>query len=338
MMFTGKIITLAYPDTFVKMSDEWQCKLMPLVGLGTWEKIKAGHAALVLIENETGKASYYDFGRYVTPVGFGRVRSAETDAELEIPIKAKLIGNGPIENLEELLLWLEANPQKTHGQGRLVASVCEEVNYSLALKYILQLQNRGSIPYKAFKKKEGSNCARFVTETLLASVSNNKIKRKLNHIKRFSPSTVGNVEIAASTNIYEVYNGKVSSYKGSALKENITNYFKRDKRKQNSSKELPKLPLQAKKLEGIGSNAWFVIDIEDSFTNIFKIVRYNDEHQKDYVGYFKSELQFNPLQDFEITYDSHCLHCHVIQGGNKIKLQKVKNCDQFSALQKSYSA
>lgn len=65
MKNTGKIIVLAFPDTFVKMSDELMCKILPLVGLGTRTHIKAGHAALVLIENETGVAQYFDFGRYI---------------------------------------------------------------------------------------------------------------------------------------------------------------------------------------------------------------------------------------------------------------------------------
>ncbi len=90
MKYTGKIIVLAFPDTFVKMSTEFICKMLPLVGLGTREYIKAGHAALALIENETGKSRYFDFGRYVTPPGHGRVRGANTDAELIIPFEAEI--------------------------------------------------------------------------------------------------------------------------------------------------------------------------------------------------------------------------------------------------------
>jgi len=56
--YTGKIIVLAFPDTFVTMSTEWVCKLLPLLGLGTRDYIKAGHAALVLIENKTGQALF----------------------------------------------------------------------------------------------------------------------------------------------------------------------------------------------------------------------------------------------------------------------------------------
>ena len=154
---TGKIVVLAYPDTFVKMSDEWICKFLPLVGLGTREYIKAGHAAQVIINSETGEAHYYDFGRYITPKGYGRARSARTDVELKIPFEIEFDAEGNMTNLDRLLLWLEAHPEKTHGEGRLIASVCEPVDFDKAKKYALSVQNRGSIPYGAFKK-DGSNC------------------------------------------------------------------------------------------------------------------------------------------------------------------------------------
>lgn len=337
MIHSGKLIVLAYPDTFVRMSDEWQCKLLPLIGLGTWKQIKAGHAAMVLIENKTGEANYYDFGRYVTPDGFGRVRSAITDDELKIPFKAKLIGNGPIKNLNEFLLWLEANPQKTHGEGRLLASVCEEVNFEKAQSYILKLQSKGSIPYRAFKE-DGSNCARFVTETILASVKNKKVIETLNHNKRFSPSTVGNVEIAASSGVFEIFKGVLKEFKGTALKENLTNYFHRQKGSVIEKNVQSSLPKNAQKLPGYGSNAWFNIDLLDVDKKQYRIQRFNDLHQIDYVGVFVALDDFDVNKPFQITYDSHCDYCHVIQDNIKIKLQKIKTCPEFSLLQKVASA
>ena len=337
MIHTGKLIVLAYPDTYVRMSDEWQCKLLPLVGLGTWKQIKAGHAAIVLIENETGAANYYDFGRYVTPDGFGRVRSKSTDAELEIPFKAKLIGNGPLENLNEFLIWLDANPQKTHGEGRLLASVCEEVDFEQAQNYILKLQERGSVPYRAFKN-DGSNCARFVTETILASVKNKKIIKTLHHNKRFSPSPVGNVEIAASSGVFETYNGILKEYTSTALKENLTNYFHREKKEKVEERILPMLPNNVQKLSGYGSNAWFEIEHLETTDKLYKIKRYNDFHEVDYVGVYETNDDFNVFEEFQITYDSHCEFCHVIQNGEKIKLQKIKTCPEFRILQKVASA
>lgn len=335
-MGTGKIIVLAYPDTFVKMSDEWQCKLFPLVGLGTWNYVKAGHAAIVLIDNKTGKANYYDFGRYVTPKGYGRVRSEITDAELKIPFKAILIGNGPLENLDEFLLWLDANPQKTHGKGRLLASVCEEINFEKADKYVQELQEKGSIPYKAFKSI-GSNCARFVTETILESTENKNIIKALNHNKRFTPSTVGNVEKASTRIVYEVFEGEIKKFKGSALKENLTNYFHRKKKIKTEDVFLPEIPKFAQKLEGKGSSAWFDIEVLDYEKNQYRIQRYNDLGQIDYVGIFIALDGFDINKPFEFTYDSHCEYCHIIQKNKKIKFQKINTCPEFNILQQAAS-
>jgi len=337
MIASGKIIVLAYPDTFVSLSDEWQCKLLPLVGLGTWNYIKAGHAAIILIENKTGKANYYDFGRYNTPKGLGRVRSATTDNELQIPFKAKLIGNGPLENLSDFLLWLDANPQKTHGDGRLIASVCEEISFEKAEKFVLNLHQKGSIPYRAFKS-DGSNCSRFVAETLLASTKNKKIIKGLNHNKKFTPSTVGNVEIATNSELFEVNDGKINKYNGSALKENLTNYFHRKNETTIEKDTLPELPRFAQMLEGIGSSAWFDIELLDYSENLFRVRKYNDQHQLDYSGFFKSESEFDVLKPYQITYDSHCEFCHIIQNNKKIKLKKLKTCPEFSLLQKAHSA
>ncbi|MDO6425073.1 DUF6695 family protein, partial [Saccharophagus degradans] len=89
----------------------------------------------------------------------------DTDVELEVPIKAK-VANDEVSNLEALLLWLEAHPEKTHGEGRLVAGVNAMVDYQKAKDYIGSLLEAKEIAYGAFVKK-GSNCARFVTDTLV---------------------------------------------------------------------------------------------------------------------------------------------------------------------------
>ncbi len=337
MMGTGKIIVLAYPDTFVKMSSEWQCKVMPFLGLGTWKQIKAGHAAMVLIENKTGKANYYDFGRYVTLEGLGRVRSEETDHELVLPIKAKLIGNGPLENLNDFLLWLDASPDKTHGEGRLVASVFEEVNFKKAQNYILNLQERGSIQYGAFVKG-GSNCARFVTETILVSTENKKIIQGLNHNKLFTPSAIGNVEKAANSKIYEVFSGIVKEYSSTAFKENLTNYFHRQKKEKQFKKMVSELPVEAQKLSGIGSSAWFSIELISDSKNLYQIKRYNDYHVIDYIGWFKTDDHFDIQKEYKFTYDSNCEYCHLIQNNNRIRFLRFKTCPKFVQLQKAYSA
>jgi hypothetical protein len=330
---TGKIIVLAYPDTFVTVSDEWICKFLPLVGLGTREFIKAGHAALILIENKTGEARYFDFGRYVTPKGHGRVRSANTDAELEIPFKAKIGADDLLQNIDEFLLWLDANPQRTHGKGRLLASICEDIYFELAEEHIFNLQQKGSVRYGAFSKTE-SNCARFVTDTIIAATKKKELRKALKFNKIFTPSTVGNVEKAAtSTVIFEVQHNAIIPYNSSAFKENVKNYFHK---KNPVSKEivLPELPENAQKLSGTGSNAWFELIYEKLPKNHFRIKRYNDLHEVDFDGIYIASAIFEATNPFLFTYDSHCEYCHILQNDKKIKFEKIATFAVFNSLQK----
>ena len=328
MTYTGKIIVLAYPDTFVAHSTERISKLLPFFGLGSKTHIKAGHAALVLIENASGNAFYFDFGRYITPFGKGRVRGANTDAELQIPFQAKYHLDGSLANLSEFLIWLESHPEKTHGDGRLLASVCEAVNFQKALGYITDLQARGSIPYGAFVK-HGSNCSRFVADTILAATSQRKINKALTRNKRFTPSTVGNVEKAASfKKVYLVYKNKISVFKGSALKENLINYFARPKQ-VTKIKTSVKMPSQAQCLNGIGSSAWFLLDVTVAMPlHYFKINRYSDDGQLDYEGVYFS-TQFKADIPYKFTYDSHCAFCHVIQENTLLKLEGLGAYSSF---------
>lgn len=342
-MYTGKIIVLAFPDTFVTMSTEWICKILPLMGLGTKEYIKAGHAALVLIENETGKARYFDFGRYVTPKGHGRVRGANTDAELHIPIAPNISIKNELQNLDEILIWLHANPLKTHGDGRLLASVCDSIDFNKAKEFINVLQKRGSIPYSAFGKT-GSNCARFVTDTILAATSDKKITKALTINKKFTPSTVGNV-VKANTlpQIFEVFNSEVTLFKGTAFKENLTNYFHKKKPESDRARRIGETERNFSKkswlhkLTGTGSSAWFEIVSTNLPANHFNIKRYNDFGEVDYDGVYISTL-FNASMPYQFTYDSHCAQCHVIQQGKKIQLKGLGTLAHFNSLQKQRSA
>ncbi|MDX1462216.1 MAG: DUF6695 family protein [Marinirhabdus sp.] len=342
MKATGKILVLAYPDTFVTMSTEWICKVLPWFGLGTKEYIKAGHAALILIENSTGKSRYFDFGRYITPAGHGRVRGENTDAELALPIRAEFTTDGSLKNVSEFLLWLDQHPEKTHGAGRLLASVSDAIDYQRAFDYISAMQERGIIPYGAFNAN-GSNCARFVTDALLAATTDSRIRKSLQWNKRFTPSTVGNVVKGnAERHTYQVRNGIIERYTGSALKENLTNYFHR----KTANENVEKTPLVVdsfegsnyiQKLSGTGSSAWFELNQTELAPQHFRIRRYNEFGVIDYDGVYVSEV-FDKSQPFVFTYDSHCLYCHIIQNNIKIKLRGIGPFAKFSLRQKQRSA
>ncbi|KZS40873.1 hypothetical protein AWE51_24685 [Aquimarina aggregata] len=325
MNYTGKIISLAFPDTFVKHSDESSTKVLLALGMGKHNYIKAGHAALVLIENKTGLAEYYDFGRYITPPGFGRVRSAVTDVELEIPFKAIIDSEGSLSNIEDFLIWLERHPEKTHGSGRMIASVCDYVDYTGAKEFVIGMHAKGSIPYKAFGK-DGSNCSRIVTDTILAGTDNIKIKKPLLRNKKFTPSPLGNVEKAAANNpIYQVINGEIKMYVGSVLKENLTNYFDKNipKPSEENLKDLPEFLKDAHFLSGTGSCAYFNIEATEQ-EMVFEIKRYTQDGLEDFRGLFKTQEMFDIRQEHKFVYDSNCLYCHIQQQGRKIRFDLIK--------------
>ncbi len=326
MKYTGKIISLAFPDTFVKHSDESSTKVLLALGLGKENYIKAGHAAFVLIENKTGHAAYYDFGRYITPQGCGRVRSAVTDVELQIPFKAEVTKERKLNNLEEFLLWLEANPDKTHGSGRLVASVCDYIYYEKAKSFVISVQEKGSIPYRAFGK-DGSNCSRIVTDTILAGTDHAKIRKPLLRNKLFTPSPLGNVEKASLGNpIYQVEGGKLNVYPGSVLRENLTNYFdKKIPEIINNHVVSPNGFLKnAHFLSGIGSSAYFALN-SSSKENLFEITRYTEYGEQDFKGLFEADASyFDISKEYRFVYDSNCKYCHVEQEKQIIRFDLVK--------------
>ncbi len=327
MKYTGKIISLAFPDTFVRFSDEKNASnVLQLFGLGKNGIIKAGHAAFVLIENKTGIAEYFDFGRYITPDGYGRVRSAVTDVELEIPFRATFTPDGKLANVEDFLLWLEAHPEKTHGSGRLVASVCDFIFYDRARAYVITTQDRGSIPYSTFRK-EGSNCSRIVTDTILESTDNSKIRKPLLRNKKFTPSPLGNVEKAALDNpIYQVENGQLKTYPGSVFKENLTNYFDKnipELKVGHTTKVLNHLK-EAHFLTGIGSSAYFTITSSDK-KGLYIITRYTEYGDMDFKGLFATQdHSFNLVESYRFVYDSNCKYCHIEQLDKKIRFDLVK--------------
>lgn len=309
------IITMAYPDTFVCVSQETICKILPFFGVGTKEYLKAGHAALVLINKADGKAYYFDFGRYITPFGTGRVRSAKTDTELQLPIKARFDENENLINLEEFLLYLEANPEKTHGKGKLITSISDGIHFQSAWIYIHQLQGLGSIPYGGFLKN-GSNCSRFVTETLYNGSTIKKVKSGLEKIKRFTPSPLGNVDYANTDGqIYEVENGEIKDYKRSTFWHNLENFFDRHNPDWLAPKLERKAPHpQAQFLDGVGCGAWFLLTAFDASENLYRIKRYNEQGEEDFDGIFTvNQTDFRIDKAFQFVYDSHCLYAHVTQ-------------------------
>lgn len=190
-MGKGIAIVIAWPDTKCKQAGAWYDTLMSLVGINKEGYYKVGHAAIVLVEHKTGLARYFDFGRYHSPGGTGRVRSNFTDHDLEIQTTVQFDDNHHPTNLDELFHELNNNPS-CHGDGFLRAGWIHG-SYVNGVAMAEKMQERGFIPYGPFTTK-GTNCSRFVKRVAVAASQSNKHKLKLNVQWTGSPSPIGNVK------------------------------------------------------------------------------------------------------------------------------------------------
>ena len=326
----GIIIILSYPDTVVRPAyREFSSKIWPKIGVGSKHAVQAGHAALMLIKRNAPKIKYFDFGRYITTNGNGRTRSEETDPELKVNIEANF-KNDELINIDKILLWIESHPEKTHGSGRLIAGLNQEINYDKALKFINTLIDKKEFPYGAFIKK-GTNCARFVTDTIIKSTTNKKIKKSLKTSNRFTPSPIGNVIKATTSNsIYEVFDKKITTYKNrSILKEYKASFFNKFDHELNLiGTEEPNLEVfNLKKgtwLGGIGSGAWFNIEKQiDSKT--YSIARYDVNGIKEFEYNFSvNDKTFDFKSDFKFVHPSNFKEMLIFQNKEKYIFSRIK--------------
>ncbi|MUU77918.1 DUF6695 family protein [Winogradskyella endarachnes] len=325
------IISLAYPDTIVRISDEKLVSYLKYFNIGCANYVRAGHAALVLIDKSTGCIEYFDFGRYTTPQGYGRVRGKLTDNELDFPLKAN-IDNEKIINLNEILSFLATHPKLTHGDGKLVASVCAAIDYNRAKNYIMQLQNKIFVRYGAFYKN-GSNCARFVTDTIINSVNNDSIKKKLIKSKRFTPSTVGNVEIADTQNkVYEVSDlGNISEFKSTSKSENRRcfldklNNFEPNFIGNLQPKHVSSAAKHSQWLEGIGAGAWFEL-YNLKLEKEFRCKRISPYGTIDCDSVYEVDSEgFNINKKYKFLHPSHCLFFTVEQSGKQFRFNFLRD-------------
>ena len=83
----------------VQSAGGWYDFVTSAFGIAKNGKYRAGHSAVLLVNSKKGKVFYFDYGRYHTPIGFGRVRDEKTDHELKITNVADC-NNGVIKNIK----------------------------------------------------------------------------------------------------------------------------------------------------------------------------------------------------------------------------------------------
>ena len=180
-------IVLAWPETMISGAGSWYDKFLSNEG-----KYRAGHSAVILISYSMKKSIYFDFGRYQTPIGFGRVRDMETDSELEL-VSPKF-SNKKITNIKEILKSVYSI-KSLQVKGKMYVSLVENISFKLAYNYAKKTQAKGIVEYGPFNLK-GTNCSRFVANVLKKSKISILKRLRLSFPFCISPSPKRNIAIS----------------------------------------------------------------------------------------------------------------------------------------------
>ena len=319
------VIPLAWPEMTARGQEKIWLLLRKLRVVKNIN-FKVGHAAMVVALDS--QFYYYDFGRYITPMGYGRTRSSETDPKLTLHTKPQWSDNGKLTNLEELCAELESIKHATHGDGHLFASINHDTNPITLFKYIHSIINRGYVRYNALVRSH-SNCARFVAQAMLAGWSKKTANRKYFILPvTLAPTPYFNVLAGSEDGKFIIWqNGKGNYFSNKishSLKELILKSYESFTSK--SSQELPsdvlpghyfppeskpeKVIKEAQFLGGIGECAWHHIEIIDKET--VKMTRYYN------TGDFEFEAEYHVDEEWlaklqhstcQLTHDTH--HCWI---------------------------
>lgn len=303
----GFAIALAWPETFCKQPAAWYNPLMDFLKITTNNHYQVGHAAVVLVD-EKGECHYYDFGRYHAPFGFGRVRSAVTDSELELKTKAT-IKDQKILNFFQITTEL-AEKKACHGDGKLWSSYTT-INFQGAKEVAEKLQKQSAIPYGPFILR-GTNCSRFVQNVLLKGKPKMTISLKLILQYTLTASPTLNVKALSSPHISKS-SGKVDRPKaGKILKDVLVS----PENPPNSA---------AKWFAGEGAGSWFTIEF--TTTQKYKVNKYSPdlELESSSIMILDKEHIFLDEEDFELVFPCNSREINAIQNGNPLSLRRIEN-------------
>jgi hypothetical protein len=319
------VIPLAWPEMTARGQEKIWAVLRKL-GLVKNMNFKVGHAAMVVALDS--QFLYYDFGRYITPMGYGRTRSAETDPKLTLHSKPKWSTEGVLTNLEELCAELESIKQATHGDGPLYASINHETNPLTLFQYIHSIIDSGYLRYNALVRSH-SNCARFVAQAILAGwAKNSSYRKRFLFPVTLAPTPYFNVLATSENGKYLIWqNGKGAYYTNKishSLKELLAKGLESFTSK--SAKILPSdvlpgqyFPPQSRPenlvdkalfLGGIGEAAWHHLEITGK--EEVKMIRYYNS------GEFEFEARYSVTEEWveklhnstcQLTHDTH--HCWI---------------------------
>lgn len=312
---TGFAIAIAWPETWCKQSGAWYDGFINRLGISNHHYYKVGHAALVIIDDKTGRCQYFDFGRYHTPFQHGRVRSEKTDDGLKVKPVAKISADQKqILNFEEILTELQQNPE-CHGEGNIHASY-GRINFENALAKAEAMQQQSPIRYGPFRYG-GSNCSRFVNTVIRAGKPSWLAAFKLNFLVPLTPTPPNNVHSFPHKTILP----KLLPFTFTPTPISDKNKLKGTLREPERATGIPKT---AQWLAGEGAGSWFTIS---QFKNAkYTVSRFAPNGKLECEGEFiiSNNKPFSIGKPYRFGYLSHCGKVTINQNKIQIELKRIQ--------------
>lgn len=346
MTYEDLAFILTWPDATMRGDEKWMM-FFKKIGLVKNLNFKVGHTGIVLIKRSTGEMLFYDFGRYITPRGYGRARSMQSDPNLEIKIKAQL-DNNHIANLNEIIDYFEACKPAMYGYGELFFSIANGINFELAKQYGDNCVQMGTFPYGAVAKGN-NNCSRFITRMLMGASTKYTWYHSINFPETIKASPISNVVNAVEDRMIYSFtaNNGLSHFKMNRWQSFLFLLKKLgDNISQKKADLLPSdipiglmnfnsrpitVPADAQYLGGVGDGAWFHAKLIDQSRMIVK--RFTTEGELEYTVLGKTVEKIDNSKPFEFTYDSHLIFSHIIQSGKKIRVNHIQNLSTIDSNQ-----
>lgn len=330
-------LILTWPDATIRGDERWMM-FFKKIGIVKNLNFKVGHTGIVIIKRETGEMLFYDFGRYITPRGYGRARSKFSDPRLDISIKAKF-ENDRITNLEEIMEQLEAMKPAMNGEGVLYFSIASDINFKLAIAFGDDCVYQGSYPYGAVARNN-NNCSRFIVRMLKHSSKRYNWTHSINFPETIKASPISNIVNVARERILYSYKKEdgLKRFKMNRLQslifllknlgDNII--LKRATLLPDDeivgfmdfSAKPTAVPHDAQYLGGVGEGAWF--SVCPACNNKYIIKRFTSKGELEYVVLGETIEWINLSRPFEISYDSNLLFTHIKQDGCKIRINHLQ--------------
>lgn len=328
-------IILAWPDATIRGDEKWMM-FFKKIGIVKNLNFKVGHTGIILVERASGTLRYYDFGRYISPRGYGRARSVQSDPRLKMETIAKIDKDNRIQNLHDIVEELENMKETTQGEGRLFFSIVDRLSFVKARQYAGELVLKGSMPYGAVAKGN-NNCSRFITRLLIRASQKYHLLHGIRYpetIKSSPMSNVVNVRPDRCIYRYDLHNGlqtiRMTRFQSLMflIKQLADNVF------TTKANQLPDdavigsmeargrpsiLPSDAQWLGGVGEGAWYSIRPNGRIGH-FIVKRYTEKGEMEYETVHMTNDAFDANKPFTVAYDSHLLFTSVTQNNKTIVL------------------